>query len=38
MEKAEKFNEWMKKIHNIHYADHRKMESAFNKIIQSQEK
>ena len=35
MENKIKFNEWMKKIKNIHYSDNKAMNRAFKKIIET---
>ncbi len=32
MNKSEKFNEWMLKIHNEHYSDNQAMIAAYQKI------
>lgn len=38
MENLIRFDEWMKKIKNIHYHDNEKMCNAFNKIKEDEKK
>jgi len=37
MEEANKFNEWMKKIHNLHFADTKRMVLAYEKFTKNKE-
>ena len=37
MEEAIRFNEWMKKIHSIHFADTKRMTIAYEKFTEKVE-
>lgn len=37
MEEANKFNEWMKKIHNLYFADTKRMVLAYEKFTENKE-
>jgi hypothetical protein len=33
VDKIEKFNQWMRKISNIYYADHKRMLMAYKRLV-----